>query len=279
MNMKDSKRMLNIGKKVLAVCIGFASMSAFAQRKITVGPDVNMNIMILPKNDFSNTILLSPRFGVKGEFYFNPKFSLGTGFYYTERKFQYHSEYTEPTPSLNAILSLLDNIPDMPFDISNALNTDSKVVANGVISEHLIEIPLIASYHIDGITLFGGGYVGFLTSVKNKQVLETTIPFVETVDYKEIAGATLGTILSRLSPQAYSKDITTTHDKKGFNTSDLGLTAGVGYQFKNLNFNVSYAQGFKDYRIDKGDNPKEVSRVVRLSVAYTFNFNIKSVVN
>lgn len=268
--------MLNIGKKIIAACIGFASISAFAQRKITVGPDVNMNIMILPKNDLSNTILLSPRFGVKGEFYFNPKFSIGTGFYYTERKVQYHSEYSEPTPSLNAILSLLNNIPNMPFDVSKALNTDSKVVSNGMISEHFIEIPLIASYHIDGITLFGGGYVDFLTGVTNKQVKETTIPFVETVDYKEIAGSTLGTVLSRLSPPAYSKEITTTHDKKGLNTTDFGITAGVGYQFKNLNFNVSYAQGFKDYRIDKGDNPKEVSRVVRLSVAYTFNFKIKS---
>src|SRR6188508_2515994 len=97
--IKDTKRMLNLGKKVVAICIGFASISAFAQRKITAGTDVNMNIMILPKNEFSNTIFLSPRFGVKGEFYFNPKFSIGTGFYYTERKFQYHSEYTEPTPS------------------------------------------------------------------------------------------------------------------------------------------------------------------------------------
>ncbi len=253
------------------------SLNSFSQHKISFGPDIALQVNFAEKSAFGNpNILMGSRFGVNGKYALNEHFSLSTGIYYAQKNVQYYSSYSQSTPSLQTVLDLISSAQgSSSFDISKSLDTDSKVVVNGLVTEKFFEIPLLCNYQTHGIVLFAGPYIGFLSKVKDKEIKETTIPFRETVNYSAIAGSTVGAIMNRLSPAAYTKTTTTSHEKNAFNKYDFGLTAGVGYQFKNLNFNVSYSQGFLDYREDRADNKKVVFRTLRFSVAYQFHRTIR----
>ena len=191
------------------ILLCFFSYTSFAQSRIRLGPEVALAVNFYPKTDLGSNALLSSHVGIKTTYALKNHFSISTGIFFTQKKIQYTKSYTEPTPSLNNVLTLLASSQNFSFDPNKALNTDSKITINGLATAQFIEIPVLYSYEREGVVFSSGPYLGILASVKDKQIKETTIPFVETVNYSEIAGGTGGALLTLLSPKAYSKEETT----------------------------------------------------------------------
>jgi hypothetical protein len=255
-----------------------SSNKASAQNKsrFRVGPEVALGISLYPKTPLGSSALLGSHIGIKTTYRIGRHFSIYGSISYTQKKLQYVNTYTEITPSLNSILSLLGNVQNLPFDPVKAFNTDSKITVNGLTTAQFIEIPILCSYNYEGVVLFAGPYIGFLSSIKDKQIKETSIPFVETLNYKEIAGGFAGSLLTSLSPPAYSKVETTSTATANYNKIDFGFSVGLGYQFKNANLNVSYTHGLLDYRKTTPEAEKKVSyKTLRFSIVYLFEFKRK----
>ena len=256
---------------ILCFSAFLCSLPSFAQNKsrISFGPEAALAVNILPETSLGSNAALGGTFGIKANYALKKGFSISTGIYYSEKSMHYSSSYTTPTPSLNTVLNILASTQNLPFDPSKAFNTDSKVSIDGQINEHFIEIPVLCKYQHEGISIFAGPYIGFLGGAKNKQVKETTVPFVETVNFQEIAGGGIGGFLiSSLAPPAYKREESVSHSTTDLNKYDFGVTAGIGYEFEHLNFNLSYSQGFLDYRQNRGDASKAVFKTLRFSVAY-----------
>jgi|GEM_PF-3880341 len=258
---------------VFFILVGFlSSLTSIAQSRLAIGPEIALGLNFYPQTDLGTDVLLSGNGGLKSTYALSKKISISTGIYYVEKKTQYTSTYSEPTPSLNSILTLLGSLQSLPFDPQKAFNTNANVKVNGMTTAHFIEVPLLFNYQQEGVVLFAGPYIGFLASIQDKQIKETSIPFVESLNYNELVEGIGGNILSLLSPPAYKKVESTTTEKSRFNKYDAGLTAGIGYQFKHVHLQVSYSHGFLDYRDHATASGDKVTfKTLRFSIAYLFH--------
>ncbi len=260
------------------ICIEICCTSlSQAQSKFSFGPELGLAVNFYAKTGLANNTLLSSHLGIKSSYALSKNFSIQTGIYYSTKKLQYQSSYNEPTPSLNTLLSLLSSIEELPFDPSLAFNTNANVTVNGMVTAHFIEIPVLGKYQYKGIAIFAGPHIGFLSTVKDVQIKESRIPFVETINYNELAGGLGGAILSSLSPDAYTKVETTSTSKNNFNKYDLGFTAGLGYEFKHVTLNMAYVHGLLDYREHSTHTEKVSFKSLRFSISYLFHTQKKNI--
>lgn len=130
---------------------------------------------------------------------------------------------------------LPENLPGI-FDL---LNVNATVTNRA----HYIDMPLMARFYVgEGLNLFGGPQVSYLIS--NRLNVE--------------AGALGFNVLNEVL------DI-----DEGFRKFDVGLTAGLGYQFANgLHINASYDFGLTS--LDDQNRFDVHNRVAKVSVGYTF---------
>lgn len=115
--------------------------------------------------------------------------------------------------------------------------------AGAQVQSHYIDIPLVLKAKVvNGFSVFAGPQVSYL------------------------ARSTLNAKLGVLGISIFNKGIGIT---ERLNKVDLGLTAGVGYQFDNgLNIQAGYDHGLS--KLDKNDNYSAYNRVVKVSVGFTF---------
>lgn len=265
-------------KSTLLLFIGLScSITSWAQAPFSFGPELGMAVNFYPKTGLANNTLLTSHVGIKSIVALPKNFSIQTGIYYSTKKLQYQASYTEPTPSLNSLLSLLGSIQELPFEPSLAFNTNANITENGFVTAHFIEIPVLCQYNYKGITIAAGPHIGFLSRVNDIKTKETRIPFVETVNYTEIAGGLGGAILSTLSPDAYTKVETTSTSKSNFNSIDFGFTAGIGYQFEHVALHMNYVHGLLDYRNNPGNAEKVSFKSLRFSISYLFHTKKKKI--
>lgn len=105
-----------------------------------------------------------------------------------------------------------------------------------------IDVPLVAKVNVGGLQVFAGPQVSFLTDAS----LRTT------------AGALGFNVLD------HSMDV-----KNQFNSMDVAITGGVGYQFGNgVNISAAYDHGLS--KVDNGQNFDSYNRAFKVGVGFTF---------
>ena len=121
----------------------------------------------------------------------------------------------------------------------NLLNLNVRVTQNA----YYIDLPVVAKYKVtEGLSIFGGAQFSYLISNE--------------LDLK--AGILGFNVLNK------QLDI-----MQNFRKMDVGLSAGVGYDFKNgMNISASYDWGLTS--LDKNSNFDAFNRVAKVSIGYTF---------
>ena len=115
--------------------------------------------------------------------------------------------------------------------------------AGARVQSHYIDVPLLLKANVaKGLQVYAGPQVSYLLR------------------------STLNAKLGVLGISIFNKGVGITGR---FNKVDLGLVAGIGYEFDNgLNIRAGYDYGLS--RLDKNDNYGAYNRVVKISVGYSF---------
>lgn len=128
---------------------------------------------------------------------------------------------------------------DLKIDVLKFL----AVNAGAQVQQHYIDMPLYLKANVvKGLNVYAGPQVSYLVR------------------------STLNAKVGVLGISLFNRGIGIT---ERFNKVDLGLGAGVGYQFDNgINLRAGYEHGLA--KLDKNNNYDAYNRVVKVSVGYTF---------
>lgn len=252
---------------LLVLCIVFIGLFSYGQ-KLQLGLTLGSNLIKTKTTPISNNFNLGAYSGVKLRYELNDKISFTSGVFFSQRK----KYFTHPTDTgsifdrYQAIMSAFgqDSAISIP-GINTSMYTDS----SGMLTENYLEIPLLCSYNFNGFNVIAGPYVGFLMNGRSKGQVVARAPAVETVDFSTFD--TTGLIASLLPP-AYNQTTYETSAIDNFRRMDYGGIFGIGYTVNNLQFNLLYTYGIKDYRkIFSGDTDNH--KAIRLTISYLVDFS------
>ena len=251
-------------KLILTTTILILTNNFFAQ-KISLGPEVGINLIPTEKTDIGSNYQLGFHLGAQIKYHFSESFSLSSGLYATQKKKLYSSIDTTTTPDpLGGLIGGLGGLGG--GTTSNEANVYT--TTTGIVTELYLQIPLLANYEIANINFYAGPYAGLLLSAtrKEKYDVESTA-----TDVSSFLPSGFGALGALLQPSNNEPEPSTTKSKEGLATIDFGATAGIGYRVDKLNFNLFYSMGFLDYRKDKGNESIDKHNLVQFSIAYLFN--------
>lgn len=258
-------------KLILTTTILILTNNFFAQ-KISLGPEVGINLIPTEKTDIGSNYQLGFHLGVQIKYHFSESFSLSSGLYATQKKKLYSSIDTTTTPDpLGGLIGGFGGFGGTGGGAPSAGgNNEAEVytTTSGIVTELYLQMPILANYEIANINFYAGPYAGLLLSAtrKEKYDVESTA-----TDVSSFLPSGFGALGALLQPSNNEPESSTTKSKEGLATIDFGATAGIGYRVDKLNFNLFYSMGFLDYRKDKGNESIDKHNLVQFSVAYLFN--------
>jgi len=237
---------------------------------LNVGIELGSNIIPIEKTDLGRNFHIGPYAGVSVKYDFSEKLSISSGLFFSQRKKMYFSSDTSLLMSafddffsfLGGGSMGLDSLLDIP---GVDLNVYEKT--KGIATENYIELPVMVSYTLRNISVSAGPYIGFLMNGKKKEEIRTTTPLLQVVDISTFD--TTGFISSFLPPA----DETVFDESSSIDNLKritVGAAFGLGYSMDNVRFNLNYTMSFDDYRIDRGEDEKDVHKSIRVSVSYFF---------
>jgi hypothetical protein len=260
---------------LLSFIICLSALSSFSQ-KLSLGPELGVNIIPLESTGYGYNYQLGFHFGGHLKYHFSEKFKLSTGIFLTQKKVAYN--YSET----NSVLSQLDGLSsvfgggaippefDSIIDIPG-INLDMTEETRGVNSEIFIEIPLMANYKYKNVNFYLGPYFGILLSASQKEEITTKVPVFDFIDVKEFDSTGF---ISAFLPQSGTES-SSSSGTDGLRILDIGANVGIGYEMNNLHFNLMYSQGFLDYRNDRNGESLTPLKTIRISMVYLFNLEGK----
>ena len=256
-------------KKITLLSFALILATALFSQKISLGPEVGVNLIHTEKTELGNDYQLGMHFGIQVRYNLNEHFAISSGVYATQKKKKYTTVDTTTTPDL--VGGLLGG-----FLGGGAGNSEANVynTTKGLVSELYLEIPILMHYKIKNVDFFAGPYTNILLNANRKEVTTSESTAVDPTSLIPGGFGGLGGLLSGLtsSPDEGSTESTST---EGLSATDFGVIAGVGYHVNNLQFNLMYTYGFLDYRTDIENEAKINHEVIRFSVAYLFKFKKK----
>ncbi|PCI98547.1 MAG: hypothetical protein COB15_05800 [Flavobacteriales bacterium] len=264
---------------IIATIIIFFSCTSIFSQKVSIGPEIGVNIIPIENSGIGQNYQLGYHFGGHIKYHFSKKYKLSTGLFITQKKKGYSSSTT------SSVLTLLDNFLEFSGGFGGApdttdldslinipgLNMDMTEDIKGVSSEIFIEIPLLANYKYKNVNFYLGPYVGILISATRKEELTTDIPVLDVIDMEDLG---LDGLTSFFLPSS-GTEVSSISGTDGLRTIDFGLNAGIGYEMNNLHFNLMYSHGLLDYRADNEGEPLETLKLFRISIAYLFDLKKK----
>lgn len=262
-------------KNVITILILLFSFTSVFCQKVSLGPEIGINVIPIEKTDLGQDYQLGYHFGGHLKFNFSKKFRLSTGVFITQKKKGYSSSSTSSLfesfddlfggfggPDTSGLDSLL-NVP--------GLNTDITETTKGITSEIFIEIPVLANYKIKNVNFYLGPYVGILISASKTEEVTTDIPALDVIDLDALG---LGGFTSFLFPES-GTEISSISGTDGLRSLDFGFNVGIGYQMNDLHFNLMYSHGLLDYQDDNKGEATETLKLARFSIAYLFDLKKK----
>lgn len=218
-------------KKILLTLSLFVSLTTFAQR-ITYGASAGIGIYSMRGEavnnlqqllDFTDGIVnTKPVTGLYAGGYMNVpvsgSLSVEPGLYYTSKGYEVSGSYA---------------VKDISLLSANA---------RAKLSTNYIDIPVLLKANFNGLQVFAGPQVSYLTNAK----LTTNV-------------AVVGFNLLNSS-----SDVT-----NQFNRWDAGITGGMGYQFANgIRINAMYERGLS--KVDAGKNTQSYNQGFKIGAAFNF---------
>lgn len=258
-------------KKVLIIISLFTIVQTAFSQKVSMGPELGINIIPLENTNYGYNYQLGFHFGGHLKYHFNENFRLTTGLYLTQKKKKYAFNDTSSVFEYFGDLFQLGGIDEDEVDSiaqSFGANTDVTEATNGVVSEIIIKIPILANYKYKNFNMYLGPYFGAVITATRNQETRTQIPLLNVIDISQFDSTGFA---SAFLPEA---DETSTSKRSGtdkLNMLDIGMNVGIGYEMNNLHFNLMYSHGFMDYRKDKGNDNTSTLKTIRFSMVYLFD--------
>lgn len=264
-------------KVILSTILLISSSTYFAQ-KISLGPEIGVNLIPTEKTELGSNYQLGFNIGAQVKYKISENFSLSSGLYLTQKKKLYSSVDTTKTPDL--IGSLFSGFAGGGSS-NNTSEADVYNTTSGIVSVLYLQTPILANYEYNNINFYAGPYVGLLIAGSRKEVYETESTAIDPSSLLGGSSGGFGSLLSGLfTPQP--PESSSYKSREGLVLCDLGATIGVGYKVDKLNFNLYYNMGFLDYRqyftkgflnYKKSDEVTSLERhsSIQFCVAYLFN--------
>ena len=222
----------------LATTFLFLSVISYGQ-KLKLGPEIGFNMPFLESTELGKSFEPCFHAGANVEYHFIDYFYLRSGVFASQKRQSYSSSDT-----VLVNLFVLEDLIEI-----DEVNLESYSHTSGRVAQLYIELPLVAAYRYKDLSIYAGPYFGFMLSAKAKEVKSVDTPFLRTVDIVSLIpdGLPVDAVLATL-PAAEKTRFNESSSKSGLKPLDIGLKAGLSYQFNNLGANVNYQYGFTDFR-------------------------------
>jgi len=250
-------------KLIFLILIANLTLNGFSQN-IHLGPELGFNLIKVQTQDIGNNYQPAWHSGGSFKYDFNNWLSLKTGIYYSQKR----QHFTEFDTTLSPIVALIGG-----GDI-NGVDFNTYSQTNGRHSLNFVQLPIMASFSYKDFSINLGGYFGFMFNSRTKELKESVTPFVSTVDLSALGqgGGIFGTLLLPPPSESIFKE---SSNSSGLNAIDFGLKTGLTYTLNNIDLNLSYVLGLKDYR-SHISGQKQTNSYFQFSVAYLFDLGKKS---
>ncbi|GAB4254396.1 MAG: hypothetical protein Kow0079_10670 [Vicingaceae bacterium] len=247
----------------IAVFTFVISVLGQVNSKSKISIESGVTLIPFEKNDIGSNYKLGYHGGINYSYSFNDKFSLFTGLNITQKKQAYTKDSTSSIFDLFGVSELLgDTFTITGFNDTIYENT------NGFNSSLYLELPILAKFKVHHFNFYAGPYVGLLLNNKKKEIVRTEIPALKFFDISSLD--TTG-LFSLFMPPAESENTNEYTSSKNISSLDYGAIVGIGYQMDAVEFKVNYSYGFRDYRIDSGNDDMQVHQSIRITINYWFN--------
>ena len=263
---------------IISSCLLIFTLNA---QNFSLGPSIGMNMIPMEDNGPGQNFQIGVHAGLQVKYKISNIFSLSSGAFYSQKKQNYdYMTVTPLTEELSGLFGFLDlgdlGIEDLGLEdlAIDGVNLDVNKDVNAVANTYYAEIPLMANFHFSNFNIYLGPYAGYLTNVVRNESIHTTTPLFNLVDLSSFDDTGL---LTNFLPPAdeYSTFKSTSNDN--ITKFNYGANFGIGYAMNNLNFNLFYSLGLKDYTIDstlaEGDGKHHNFRI---SLAYLFPIKKKN---
>ena len=263
-------------KKALILTSLIILSSISYSQKISLGPELGVNIIPMENTNYGYNYQLGIHFGGHLKYHVSEKFKISTGLFITQKKKQYSFSDTSSVFEKFSQLFQFGGIDEEEVDSiaqSFGANTDVYDDTKGMVSEIFLKIPVLANFKFNNFNTYIGPYFGMLLTASRKEETRTQIPLLSVIDISQFDSTGFA---SAFLPEA---DETSTSKRSGtenLNMLDIGMNVGFGYEMNNLHFNLMYSQGFLDYRKNKGSDKTSPLKTIRFSIVYLFDLEKKT---
>jgi len=263
-------------KYILFSFVLFSFTSSFSQNaKISLGPEVGMNIIPIENTAIGYNFQLGYHVGLHLKYKFSESFKLSTGVFLSQKKRKYDETNISSIFDIYGDLILMSGIDTSGLDSTIkafGVNTDVIETTNGMTSELFIEIPVLANYRYKNFNMYAGPYLGVLLTANKKEEVRTQIPLMNVIDFSQFDSTGLSSLFL---PSADETTTSSKSNKDNLRLLDFGFNVGIGYEMNNLHFNLMYSHGLLDYREDNNGESKENLKLIRISMVYLFDLEKK----
>lgn len=247
--------------KSILTAITVILVNTLLAQKISIGPELGVNLIPNETNDLGSNYQLGMHFGAQVKYHFSEKFSLSSGIFLTQKKKNY--SFVDTTTTVDPIAT---SIASSMGGNGENIEADVYKTTTGIANELFIQLPVLANYEFKNINFYGGPYASLLVSAKRKEIYETEST---AIDASAFIPKEYSFFSSFLQPSS-DPETATINSKDGLALFDVGATVGIGYRVEKLNFNLYYSYGFIDYRKDKGEESIDTHKIIQFSIAYLF---------
>lgn len=243
---------------VVFVCSFCVSLSGMGQ-KVVLGPELGLNLIQLNSGQLGKEYSPGIHAGLTLDYAFSSSVSLLTGVHFSQGKFQ--------TTSFDTTAFDFFGMVDSSF-AGLDMNTYSQTTSRQ--TGHYLQLPIMANYQWKGLSVFGGGYIGYLLGGNRRDLRTSTTPFVSLIDLESVDP---NGFLSAFLPPPSEEDFDETTDVSALRRFDYGLKGGVGYEMDRVGLQVSYQFGIPDFQKSPNETESRRNRFFQFSVRYLLSVN------
>jgi len=253
-------------KKLLVLIFTLNFYYQLSGQKITIGPEIGMNLFKIEATDLGTNYQLGYFFGVGINNKFSDYFSLSSGIFLSQKKKQYSfvDTTTTPDPFASLIPIFTGGIPGTTPSNEAYIYTTTDIR----LSELYLQVPVLANLTLSNFVFFSGPYASFLLNVK-QNIVKTTESTA--TDISTFLPDEFNAFSSFLQPNKNNEPtISSSTSKDGLTTFDVGITTGLGYKLNNLSLKTCFSYGFMDFQKEK-NSPINNHQIFTISLAYLFD--------
>lgn len=232
------------------------SYSAQSQ-KLFLGPEFGGNLIQVSTEPLGREFQLGYYGGTTIQYHFNDAFSLSSGVHFSQGK----QGTTSSDTSELSLFGGLGGVTIPGIDLNTYTTTNSRQ------TQHYIQIPLLVTYTWNGISVFGGAYLGVMVGGNRINHIESFSPAMATLDLDSLDPTGL---LSSFLPGAFEEDIETDTSTEGLRSFDYGFKAGLAYTMNQFSIRCTYNFGMPDFRLDRGELDLQRHKFFQASISYMF---------